>query len=85
MYFLNTDLPAVITLCPNREAIYDGLPIEKALRRLEELGADVVGMNCYRGPDTILPLVRKVRAECKVRVLNEDLILLCKRLLPVRY
>ena len=61
-----SDLPAVVTLAPNSELTYDGVPLEKALRQLEELGADVVGINCFRGPDTMLPLIRKVRAECKV-------------------
>ena len=38
----------------------DDVPIPEALRQLEELGADVVGLNCGRGPHTMLPLLRAV-------------------------
>src|SRR4029078_8525329 len=30
--------------------------------RLEQAGADVVGMNCFRGPATMLPWLREIRA-----------------------
>ncbi len=33
-----------------------------ACTRLEAAGADVVGLNCVRGPDTMLPLLESVRA-----------------------
>ena len=59
-------MPAVVTLTPNSAMTYDGVPLSTALRTLEELGADVVGINCFRGPDTMLPLMRDVRKECKV-------------------
>ena len=65
-FFISSDLPAVITMTANGEETDDGVPIGKAMRRLEELGADVVGLNCFRGPDTMLPLIRIVRKECKV-------------------
>ena len=38
-------------------------------RKMEEAGADVVGINCGAGPATILPLIKKVRAACKVSYL----------------
>ena len=47
---------------------HDDVPLPQALRMLEELGADVVGLNCFRGPDTMLPLMREIRKECKVRI-----------------
>ena len=59
-------MPAVVTLAPNSAMTYDDVPLPTALRTLEELGADVVGINCFRGPDTMLPLMRDVRKECKV-------------------
>ena len=34
-----------------------GLDAAEACRRLEEAGADVVGLNCSRGPATMLPLI----------------------------
>jgi betaine-homocysteine S-methyltransferase len=44
-------LPAVVTLSVHRdENMFDGVPVVEALQRLEQAGADVVGLNCQRGP-----------------------------------
>ncbi|XP_076445495.1 S-methylmethionine--homocysteine S-methyltransferase BHMT2-like [Babylonia areolata] len=59
-------LPAVITIaCYFYDQTTDDVPIPQALRRLEEMGADVVGVNCGRGPDSMMPLLRKCREVCK--------------------
>ena len=50
----------------------DDVPIPEALRQLEELGADVVGLNCGRGPHTMLPLLREARKVCKVSDDDDD-------------
>ena len=56
-------LPAVVTLAIHREPVTrEGLPPEEACKRLEDRGADVVGLNCIRGPRTMLPLLERVRA-----------------------
>jgi methionine synthase I (cobalamin-dependent) len=58
-----TGLPAVVTLAVHREPVtFEGWPIAEACRRLEEAGADVVGLNCIRGPRTMLPLLREIRS-----------------------
>ncbi|ELU10765.1 hypothetical protein CAPTEDRAFT_200198 [Capitella teleta] len=58
--------PAVITISPTNDGIsYDGVPLEQVARKLEDAGAACVGINCYRGPDTMRPLIQKVRAACK--------------------
>jgi betaine-homocysteine S-methyltransferase len=55
-------LPAVVTLGIHREPVTrDGYTPEEACKRLEERGADVVGLNCHRGPATMLPLIKAVR------------------------
>jgi len=55
-------LPTVITLAPMAfEEMADGLSIVETAKRLEQGGADVVGMNCFRGPDTLLPWVKQIR------------------------
>ena len=60
-------LPAVITIgCYFYDLTTDDVPIPQALRQLEELGADVVGVNCGRGPDSMMPLLKKCREVCKV-------------------
>jgi len=64
-----TGLPAVITLAVHREGTTrDGFTPAQSLRLLEEAGADVVGLNCIRGPGTMLPLLRDVRAACSGRL-----------------
>lgn len=58
-----TGLPAVVTLALHRESVTrDGLTPAEACRRLEAAGADVVGLNCIRGPRTMLPHVAAIRA-----------------------
>lgn len=59
-------LPAVITLAAYWPDITtDNIPIPEACRRLEEEGAAVVGLNCARGPRTMLPLMKDIRKLCK--------------------
>src|SRR3546814_8481714 len=57
-----TGLPTVVTLSVHRdEQMFDGVSVFEACRRLEAAGADVVGLNCQRGPATLLPVIRRVR------------------------
>ncbi|MDQ6851505.1 MAG: homocysteine S-methyltransferase family protein [Actinomycetota bacterium] len=51
-------LPAVITLAIHQEpTTREGWTPEHACRRLADAGAAVVGLNCIRGPQTMLPLL----------------------------
>jgi betaine-homocysteine S-methyltransferase len=62
-------VPAVVTLAMHREGITrEGHPPAEACRRLEDAGADVVGLNCHRGPATLMPLLREVRAAVSCHV-----------------
>ncbi len=64
-----TSLPAVITLSIHQEpATREGWSPEEACRRLEAAGADVVGLNCIRGPRTMLPLLGPIRAAVSCHV-----------------
>jgi len=59
-------LPSVVTLAIHRDGrLRDGHTPEAACRALEEAGADVVGLNCARGPVTMLPLLAGIRRTCK--------------------
>jgi betaine-homocysteine S-methyltransferase len=61
--------PAVITLAIHLEdATRDGFSPAEACRRLEDAGADVVGLNCARGPWTMLPMLHAVRAAVSCHV-----------------
>jgi betaine-homocysteine S-methyltransferase len=60
-----TGLPAVITLAIHRAPeTREGWTPEDACKRLEDAGAAVVGLNCIRGPQTMLPLLERIRATC---------------------
>tara|TARA_B100000900_G_scaffold403679_1_gene411070 strand:+ start:574 stop:1632 length:1059 start_codon:yes stop_codon:yes gene_type:complete len=55
-------LPAVINIAPMAENIMrDGISIIDTCKELEQRGADVVGMNCFRGPATMLPYLKQIR------------------------
>jgi betaine-homocysteine S-methyltransferase len=56
-----TGVPAVITLAVHQAPqTRDGWSVPEACRRIADAGADVVGLNCTRGPATMLPLLREV-------------------------
>lgn len=65
-------LPAVVTHSGLRKRqTFDGVDLVEACRRLADAGADVVGLNCHRGLDTLMPLAREIRAavDCPVAAL----------------
>ena len=62
-------LPAVITLSIHREPrTREGLTPAEACRRLENAGAAVVGLNCQRGPESMLPMLDEIRAAVSCHV-----------------
>ena len=62
-------VPTVVTFAMHQEPILrDGLTPVEASRRLEQAGADVVGLNCHRGPATMMPLIRDIRQAVKCHV-----------------
>lgn len=54
-------LPAVITFSPATGSSCDGYSWEEACKTLQDKGADVVGLNCGNGPDTMMPYLEKIR------------------------
>jgi betaine-homocysteine S-methyltransferase len=64
-----TGLPAVVTLAAHQDPqMREGVSPAEACKRLEAAGADVVGLNCSRGPETMLPLLEEVRRAVSVHV-----------------
>ncbi|HZC85737.1 MAG TPA: homocysteine S-methyltransferase family protein [Steroidobacteraceae bacterium] len=62
-------VPAVVTFAMHQEELTrDGFTPAQACQRMEEAGADVVGLNCHRGPRTMMPLLREIRAAVKCHV-----------------
>ena len=62
------ELPAVITLSADSDKTYDGYQWDEACHILAMQGADVVGLNCTRGPQTMLPLLKNIVAKVDVPV-----------------
>ena len=63
---------SVVTFAIPREGhSMDGFGAEECCKRLADAGADVVGLNCFRGPDTMLPMIERIRAtvDCHVAAL----------------
>jgi betaine-homocysteine S-methyltransferase len=57
---------AVITLAMHQEDVTrEAWSVVDAAKRLEETGADVVGLNCIRGPGTMMPLLKRMRRAVK--------------------
>jgi betaine-homocysteine S-methyltransferase len=64
-----TGLPVVVTIAPMAmQEMADGTGIVETCQRLEQAGADVVGMNCFRGPETMLPWLTQIRAAVSCHV-----------------
>ncbi len=56
-------LPAVVTIIMHQDShLRDGQSVPDACKALEDGGADVVGLNCGRGPQTMLPFIKEMRA-----------------------
>eukprot|EP01103_Thecamoeba_quadrilineata_P006020 TRINITY_DN15759_c0_g1_i1.p1 TRINITY_DN15759_c0_g1~~TRINITY_DN15759_c0_g1_i1.p1 ORF type:complete len:354 (+),score=86.69 TRINITY_DN15759_c0_g1_i1:43-1062(+) len=56
-------IPSVVTFTTLKFGLHDGLGLVEACKKLREEGATVVGFNCARGPETLLPLLKQLRAE----------------------
>jgi betaine-homocysteine S-methyltransferase len=62
-------VPAVVTFSIHREArTREGWTPAETAKRLEAAGAAVVGLNCHRGPATMMPLLKSIRRAVKCHV-----------------
>lgn len=62
------NLPAVVMLSSIDETTQDGYAFPEACHQLEKAGADVVGLNCTRGPGTMMPIIKQIRDAVKCHV-----------------
>ncbi len=60
---------------PRGDKTREGHNAEDACKMMEDLGADVVGLNCYRGPEMTMKLLKKVREKVSCHLDN----LFCNR------
>ena len=62
-------LPAMVTLASTRpHQTWDGYDYADACKILADTGADIVGLNCDRGPATMLPIIEQVRSRVSAYV-----------------
>jgi betaine-homocysteine S-methyltransferase len=62
-------LPVMVTFASVQPTMtYDGYGYAEACRILAHEGAALVGLNCSRGPDTMLPLLEEIRSAVDVGV-----------------
>ena len=62
-------VPAVVTFSVHREEnVREGWTPAETCRRLEAAGAEVVGLNCHRGPATMMPILKRIRRAVKCGV-----------------
>lgn len=65
----STGLPSVITMAVHRSGLTrEGGSVLDACSRLSDAGADVVGFNCGRGPETMLPLLEGLASQISANV-----------------
>ena len=71
-------LPAMITLgFKYQDRTLDDFPLEETFKRLEDQGADIVGLNCFRDPPRMLPLARRVRQAVSCYVATQPVAYRC--------
>jgi len=56
-------LPSMVTFGATQDILRDGVGHVEACKILAREGADIVGLNCSRGPETMLPLLKAIRQE----------------------
>ncbi len=65
----HSKVPVVVTFAMHQEELTrDGMSPAEACQRLEAAGADVVGLNCHRGPATMMPLLKQIRSAVEIHV-----------------
>lgn len=56
------DIPSLITMgFKSDDKTLDGILLEDAFKEIEDLGADIVGINCFRDPKLMLPLGKRLK------------------------
>jgi betaine-homocysteine S-methyltransferase len=57
-----TGLPVMVTMCFEQQAVTpEGKTPAECARALRDAGADIVGVNCLRGPELTLPIAEEMR------------------------
>jgi betaine-homocysteine S-methyltransferase len=70
--------PAMITLgFKGGDQTLEGVDLETAFKTLADKGADIVGINCFRDPQMMLPLAQRLRAVVSCPVATQPVAYRC--------
>jgi len=76
-------LPAMITLGFKKDdKTLDGVDMEEAFKKLEDKGAEIVGINCFRDPERMLPMAKRVRNAVNCFVATQPVAYRCSQERP---
>jgi betaine-homocysteine S-methyltransferase len=65
----HSGLPSVINFAIHKNGLLrDGATPAEAAKRIADQGADVVGLNCIRGPATMIPHLKAMRATVDIHI-----------------
>src|SRR5207237_9272362 len=62
------NLPAMVSSAAPKDRTIDGDTFDVVCKTLEDRGCEIVGLNCSRGPETMFPLLDRVRSAVKCYV-----------------
>lgn len=79
----SSGLPAMITLGFKKDdKTLEGIQLEESFKILEDKGANIVGINCFRDPERILPLAKRVRDAVNCFVATQPVAYRCSQERP---
>lgn len=79
----SSGLPAMITLGFKKDdKTLDGVHLEESFKKLEDNGADIVGINCFRDPERVLPMAKRVRDAVKCFIATQPVAYRCSKERP---
>jgi len=73
-------LPSLITMgFKSDDKTLDGILLEDAFKELEDLGADIVGINCFRDPKLMLPFAKRLKKAVSCFVATQPVAYRCSK------
>jgi betaine-homocysteine S-methyltransferase len=79
----SSGLPAMITLGFKKDdKTLEGISLEESFKTLEDKGAEIVGINCFRDPERVLPLAKRVRDSVSCFVATQPVAYRCSNKRP---
>ncbi len=79
----SSGLPSMITLGFKKDdKTLEGISLEESFKILEDKGADILGINCFRDPERVLPLAKRLRDSVSCFVATQPVAYRCSHERP---